>query len=230
MASSLLAAAVAVAVQPVAVLAVAMLAGCGGTSSANGPAATGAADDGSARAKAAFRAYVARLLHVQASEVHGGPSDNTLGNHTRGAARHYTMWPGRDTTRSIRGWVTPDGTVITPEQNLGVLFLEAGVWARPPRQPLNELADLLAGDIIWAFGSQAMFVEAAMLVEGVSPPEITLRPDGSGTLRFFSNDHGGASIVGGGGAPADVYWENVAVLTSDHKATLSKKELGAAQK
>jgi hypothetical protein len=170
------------------------------------------------------------LLNVQLSEIRGGPSDDTLGNHTRGAARHYTMWPVRDPASSIRGWVTPDGTVITPDRNLGVLLLEAGVWAKPPTRPLDELAGLLAGDIIWAYGSQGAYVEQAALVEGVTPPEITLRPDGSGTFRFFSNDHGGASIVGGGGAPADVYWENVAVLTADHKATLSKRELGAARK
>jgi hypothetical protein len=196
------------------------------------PAATapGGTGDGSARARAAFRAYVAKLLQVAESEVHGGPADNSLGNHTRGAARHYAMWPGQDTTGAIRGWVTPDGTVIAPDQNLGVLLLEAGVWARPPKQPLRELASLLAEDIIWAYGSQGNFVETAMLVEGVSPAEIKLLPDGSGTFRFFSNDHGGASILGGGGAPPDVFWENVAVLTADHKATLTKKELGSARK
>src|SRR5262245_48011463 len=133
----------------IAVLSGGMLAACGGTSSANepAPAATGAAD-ASARAKVAFASYVAKLLNVQPGEIRGGPADNTGGNHTRGAARHYTMWPVRDPASSIRGWVTPDGAVITPEQNLGVLFLEAGVWAKPPTQPLGELAGLLAGDII----------------------------------------------------------------------------------
>ena len=225
----------AVAPQAVVVLAGMMLAGmmlaaCGGTSPANEPAPSGVVAGDPARARSAFASYVAKLLNVQLSEIRGGPSDDTLGNHTRGAARHYTMWPVRDPASSIRGWVTPDGTVITPDRNLGVLLLEAGVWAKPPTRPLDELAGLLAGDIIWAYGSQGAYVEQAALVEGVTPPEITLRPDGSGTFRFFSNDHGGASIVGGGGAPADVYWENVAALTADHKATLSKRELGAARK
>ena len=215
-------------------LGLAVLVACGGSPSANEPAATAptttAAGDSAARATTAFGAYVAKLLQVPASEIRGGPADNSLGNHTRGAARHHVMWPREDATSAIRGWATPDGTVVTPDQNLGVLLAEAGVWANPPRQPLNELASLLSEDIIWAYGSQSKFVEAAMLVEGVSPPEIVLRPDGSGTFRFFSNDHGGASIMGGGGAPPDVLWENVVVLTADHKATLSKKELGAARK
>ena len=138
------------------------------------------------------------------------------------------MWPGHDTSNSIRAWVTPDGTVISPEQNLGVLFAEAGVWARPSKQRLDELAYLLSEDIIWAYGSQSKDVMAAPLGGAVTPAEFKLAADGSGTFRFCHNDHGGA-LTGGGGAPPDVYWQNVVVLTADHKATLSKKELPSAQ-
>ena len=203
--------------------AVLLLAGC--ARAAAGPAATGAGDAAS-KATEAFRAYTARVLKVPASEVHGGPADHSLGDHTRGRARHYEMWPGHNTTSSIRGWATPDGTVITPEQNLGVLFAEAGVWAKPSKKRLDELAYLLSEDIIWAYGSQGKDVTTAMLVDGVEPAEFKLAPDGSGTFRFFHNNHGGALVVGGGGgAPPDVYWENIAVLTADHKATLTRREL-----
>jgi hypothetical protein len=224
-------------------VAVLLAAGCAGTPSTTdraaaptgvapteaAPTSAAAPGDPSEKAKAAFRAYVAKLLKVPASEVHGGPADNGLGDHTRGAARHYVMWPGQDTMNSIRGWVTPDGTVITPEQNLGVLFVEAGVWARPSKQRLEELAYLLSEDIIWAYGSQGKDVMFAGLGGRVTPAEFKLAPDGSGTFRFFHNNHGGALITGGGGAPPDVYWENVAVLTADHKATLTRKELRPQQ-
>ena len=199
--------------------------------SADGPAPSaspGASAGDEAKAKAAFRAYVAKRLKVAASDVHGGPADNSLGDHTRGAARHYVMWPGHDTSNSIRGWVTPGGTVISPEQNLGVLFAEAGVWARPSKQRLEELAYLLAEDIIWAYGSQSADVTAAPLGGAVTPAELKLAADGSGTFRFCHNDHGGARTTGGG-APPDVYWQDVVVLTADHRATLSKKELPSAQ-
>lgn len=207
-----------------------MVAACAGASSAGdraapANAAPSAAAGDDAKAKTAFRAYVAKRLKVAAKDVHGGPADNGLGDHTRGAARHYVMWPGHDTSSSIRGWVTPDGTVITPEQNLGVLFAQAGVWARPSKQRLEDLAYLLSEDIIWAYGSQSADVTAAPLGGGVTPAEFKLAADGSGTFRFCHNDHGGALTTGGGGAPADVYWQNVVVLTADHRATLSKKEL-----
>ena len=211
-----------------------LVAACAGASSASDHAAPAAgraapaAGDPSAKAMAAFRAYVARRLKVRASDVNGGPSDNGLGDHTRGAARHYVMWPGHDTSNSIRGWVTPDGTVITPEQNLGVLFREAGVWDKPTKERLDELAYLLSEDIIWAYGSQSKDVMFAPTGGAVKPAEFKLAPNGSGTFTFCHNDHGGAlTIGGGGGAPPDVYWLNTVVLTADHKATLTKRELHA---
>ena len=212
------------------VVVVAALAGCAGTR----PTHETTAGPGGASAmkpefkpRAAFRAHAAKLLHAAPGEMHGGAGDAQIasaGEHSRGGAWHYVVWRGEDTTNSVRGWVTANGTVITPDQNLGVLFAEAGVWAKPPTHTPDELANMLAEDIVWAYGSYGLNVElVTMRIWGLGPPELTLRPDGSGTLRFFSNDHGGASIFGGG-APPDVYWQNDAVLTADHKVTLTKLE------
>src|SRR5262249_28615572 len=160
----------------------------------------------------AFRAYAAKFLNVPASEIRGGPASDSHGDHTRGAARHYEMWRTGNFTNSVRGWATPDGTVITPAQNLGALFVEAGVWANPSKDRLGELAFLLSEDIIWAYGSLGKDVTTAMLVKGVTPAEFKLAPDGSGTFVFCHNNHGGAAF-GAGGSPPDVYWENKVVLT-----------------
>jgi len=46
-----------------------------------------------------------------------------------------------DYVRVARGWVTADGTVIAPDQNLGLMLAEAGVWAQGSTQPADERAD-----------------------------------------------------------------------------------------
>jgi hypothetical protein len=108
--------------------------------------------------------------------------------------------------------------IITADQNLGFLFFEAGVWDRPPKGTPEELADLLAGEIVWSYGMGNGVVNA--LADGMAPPEMTLTPDGSGTMRFFSH-YRQAGPGGAGGGPV-YYFENNVVFTREN-ATLTKK-------
>jgi hypothetical protein len=216
-------------VRPVLAAAV-LFTGCAGGGGA-GSGGGGGGSPGEFTPRAAFRAYAARVLQVPPGEIRGGDNDAksaAAGEHSRGGAWQYVMFHGGNLANAVRGWATADGTVITRDQNLGVLFAEAGVWARPPIHSATELANLLAEDLVWSYG---ITNELAMTIGDMEAPRLTLAADGSGTLRFFSNDHGGGSRpvpaaqagpLGSGGAPADVYWENVVVLTADHKATLTQ--------
>lgn len=194
------------------------LAGCGGAATRSGGAAE-------YPPKAAFRAYVAAQLHVAPGAINGGANSEAQArldrDHTRGNALPYVMWSG-NYNNAIRGWVTLDGTVITPTQNLGRLLAEEGVWARPRRRTPDELAGVIIADLLWSFGPD---VENA--IGDIPSPSFELAPDGSGALRFVLNDHRVASPDGGGGggggAPADVLWEYAIAITADHQATLSRK-------
>jgi hypothetical protein len=200
-------------------LAAVALAACGGAAARSGGVAE-------YPPKAAFRAYVAAQVHAPPGEIEGGANSEAQARldreHTRGNALPYVMWSG-NYNNAIRGWVTLDGTVITPTQNLGRLLAEEGVWDHPPRHRLDELAGVIIADLLWSYGPD---VENAL--GDIPSPSFELAPDGSGTLRFVLNDHRPTSSVdagggGGGGAPADVFWEYTIAITAEHKATLSRK-------
>lgn len=216
------------------------LAGCAGAQPGHDTAHGAGAAAAEFKPRAAFRAYAARVLQVPESEIDGGASDPAsaaAGEHTRGGAWQYAMFHRDHADNPVRGWVTADGTVITPDQNLGVLFAEAGVWARPATRSASQLAELLAGDLVWSFGMANELV--TLRAWGLGPPELALAADGSGALHFFSNDHGAGSrplpaaqgdgLRGGGGAPPDVFWDNRVVLTADHAATLTQTEFTLAR-
>lgn len=183
----------------------------------------GAGAGGEFKPKAAFRAYAAARHDMPPGDFEGGADDAATAaseEHSRGRAWQFHMWHRTDRYTVVRGWATADGTVIAPDQNLGLLFVEEGVWARPPRMPLDKLAMQLAADLVWSYGPGTTL--ETMQAFGLGPPELVLAADGSGKLHFFSNDHGGAMPGMGGGAPPDTYWENTVVLTADHTATLTK--------
>jgi hypothetical protein len=178
------------------------------------------------RATAAFRAYTAERLHVAPADITDS-SDILHGKHTRGSAQAYLMTYARDGRRCARGWATADGTVITPTQNLGRLFAEAGVWAKPPGASLDQLAEALAEDIVWSYAED----DRVEVGDGAKPPELVLAADGSGRLRFIMMSRSGSgdfesqfdpAVGGGGGGFGQTYLQVDVALTADHKATLTR--------
>jgi hypothetical protein len=167
---------------------------------------------------AAFRAHAAKVLKVPIGEVEGSVVESTAARmpHSIAGAWACDMSHGE---REVRGWVTADATVITPDQNLGILFVEAGVWDKPPKGTPDELADRLAGEIVWSYGMNNAVVQA--LDYGMAPPKLNLAVNSSGTLRLFSY-YRRPGPGGAGGGPTSYFEFNV-VLTGDHKATLTKK-------
>src|SRR5262249_5992697 len=103
---------------------------------------------------------------------------------------------------SIRGWALPDGTVVTNQHNLGVLFEEAGAWTSAPK--LN--ADELAGRIVWALGYRYELASAA---------SIELTNTGDGAMHFDVRMH-----LSGNPPPADQQLRCTVALSSRHVAVL----------
>jgi hypothetical protein len=180
-----------------------------------------------APAVAAFRAHAAQRLGVPLD----GLDDDTAyirGKHDHGAA-HAVMMRTRDASRiEVRGWATAEGTVITPNRNLGILFAEAGVWSQPPGTKLGDLALTLAEDLVWSYGEGAT-VDSS---DGLAYPALTLAADGAGTLVFFSSTQSTdpdpearatSSGGGGGGGPGQLTFQDTVTITADHKATLTRK-------
>lgn len=201
-----------------------LLVGCAGKPPAPAaPEARPAPVPTESAAAAAFRAYVARRLHVSPSNLEDDSAYIT-GQHTRGAARALVMRPKGALRTEVRGWAIADGTLITPDQNLGILFAEAGVWADPPAKPPSDLASTLADDLVWSYGSAA---EVEPPSNGMTAPWLVLAADGSGTLVFFSRSESEAldpeADDGAGGGAAQFSFKDTVVLTADHKATLTRK-------
>jgi hypothetical protein len=183
---------------------------------------SGAAMTSDFKPSAAFRAHAAKVLQVPVGEVEGGAIDAATAAslpHSNGAAWASTMWHNDDHSREVRGWVTADGTVVTPEQNLGILFAEVGVWAKSSKLSPDDLADKLAADLAWAYGMNNAVV--ITLDHGMAPPTLTLAGNGSGTFRFFLQWQRPGPGGAGGGPPS--HFEINVVLTADHKAKLIKK-------
>jgi serine/threonine-protein kinase len=174
---------------------------------------------------AAFRAHAAKLLEVPPSEVDGGAIDSATAAsdpHSRHGAWACVMWPKGDHSREARGWMTADAVVITPDDNLGILFAESGVWAgsvKRSRAELSRLADQLADDLVWSFGMGNRVANEPVL--HIPGPSLTLAANGSGLLRFFS-DYRRPGPGGAGGGPGS-YSEIKVALSADHKATLTRK-------
>ncbi|MCA1592515.1 MAG: hypothetical protein LC754_07675 [Acidobacteria bacterium] len=172
------------------------------------------------RPNTAFREYAAKTLKVTPAEIEGGSIDaagartmpNSIGN-----AWAFTMWLKSDRHREVRGWATPDGTVITPDQNLDILFVEAGVWGKKRNQHQNyKLANKLATLVVWSYGMNHMVAR-----EGdIKLPSLELDAKGDGKLRFISSYRAPGGDSAGGGPKT--YTDNLIALTHDHQATLTK--------
>lgn len=173
-----------------------------------------------------FREYAAKVLGIPASEVEGGPKDAT---DAADAGRPYTIgkaWgvivhPKDNQQREVRGWVTADGTVITAEQNLGLLLAEVGVWTKDRKQKDHEIARKAAELLKWSYGYGYSLVMDRDF--GMTPPTLTLKSDGSGELVFFT-DYKSPGPGGAGGGPAD-FTEHRVAFKADKSTTLTKKKV-----
>lgn len=174
---------------------------------------------GFTKAHASFREHIAQTLGVGVDDVQLGPAYEEAGNqfeHTVGRAWGFRGFRKDDPPQSVQGWATADGTVVTREQNLGVLFEQAGVWTDAPKLTAAELAERL----VWSMGMEyRVFVEPS---SGAPVPALQVGEDGAGTLVFFVS-YKQAGPGGAGGGPEQHYKATV-TLTPDHKATLEMTE------
>lgn len=133
----------------------------------------------------AFRAFAAQKLGIAVDQVQGGPTSEAhaaLFKEQRvGKLWAFVMW--RPETKKapkveVRGWASPDGKVITLEQNLGLLFAEAGAWGGGVQPPLDGKA--IAERLVWSLGDSTLEINNAL---GLPYPELTMK-GGEGSLRF----------------------------------------------
>jgi hypothetical protein len=169
------------------------------------------------KAYAAFREHVATILKVKPDQVQVGPSYEEAANdfkETVGRAWGLRGFRKDDPPQAVQGWATAEGIVITPQQNLGLLFEEAGVWTESPGLDAGELASRL----IWAMGmNHRVFIEPSL---SVPEPALNIDDGGTGALVFFVA-YRQPGPGGAGGGPEDIFKVTVA-LTPDHKATFEK--------
>jgi len=170
-----------------------------------------------------FREHAAKVLAIPVEDVEGGSVDAADAAsrmpETVGRAWAYLMHPKGNYQREVRGWVNAEGTVITADQNLGLLRAEAGVWTKDRKQTDDDVADKLAALLSWSYGYGFKVIDYRG--DGMTPPTLTLKPDGSGQLVFFTNyKQSGPGLPG-----PDDFVEHRVVFKADKSATLTKKKL-----
>ena len=166
--------------------------------------------EGFTRAHASFREHAAKVLGVAAKTVEVTPAYEEIANladdgHV-GNLWQFDATNGPLTQNLVRGWAAGDGTVVTPQHNLGRFFEAAGVWSGKP-----PAADDLVRQLVWAMpGNRALF-----------GPRLELDASGSGRLVFLAVYNEGPA----GQYPGpDQYFEYTVTLTADHQATLSRQK------
>ncbi len=195
----------------------------GSGSAAPGSAAAGAPDRSKPmtnldKAYAAFRDHAARKLGVPPDKIQGGPGTEALlkmSKGTIGSVWGYAVRSDAKPGEEVRGWATGDGTVITLEQNLGMLLAEAGVWGGGVSPPLT--APQIAERLAWSLGMNYTVFIAPHL--GVPAPELVLK-GGAGTLSFTVN-YRPPGPGGAGGGPRQLTRFEIA-LTADRRATATR--------
>lgn len=167
----------------------------------------------------AFRAHTAKKLGIAVDQVLGGPVSeahaNLFKNQRVGKIWAFVMWGPGTPKVEVRGWATPDGKVITLEQNLGPLLAEAGAWGGGATPALNgkDLADRFA----WSLADHTVQINNAI---GIPYPELAMK-DGAGTLRFVTG-HRAPGPGGAGGGPQELTLFEIA-LSKDQQATATRK-------
>lgn len=196
-----------------------------GSSSGKQGAANGSAMTAATAAKGtyqaafeAYRAFAAQKLGVAPDKVAGvGPNENIakLQRGRVGQVWAFEAHPKDAMTPEARGWASNDGVVITLDQNLGLLFAEAGVWGGgvSPALTAQQLADTLT----WAMGSGHNVFTAHPKVPA---PELKVK-DGEGSLVFHVDFQ-----QPGARGPRNVSRIEV-TLAKDHRATLTRAPIPA---
>jgi hypothetical protein len=164
------------------------------------------------KARAAFRDHVAGVLHVPSRDVEVGPIDEEIERHMTDhlVGRAWALEAsGSSSQFSLRGWALPDGTVVTDQHNLGVLFDEAGAWTSAPRLDANELAKRL----VWALGFR---------YELVGAPSLELASSGVGAMHFDVREY-----LSGNPPPPDLQLRCTVTLSANHQAELHMEPVPA---
>ena len=160
------------------------------------------------QAHASFRDHAARALKLSPDRILVSPIEEDASvqlDQRVGAAWAFYGSSKDHPDRQVRGWAIADGTVITPEQNLGLLLAEAGVWSGKPKLDADALAERLA----WAMG---------MNHRVVGPRSLHVEPNGTGTLSFQVAYR--PPGPGGAGGGRDRISQCTVTLTADRHARL----------
>ena len=168
-----------------------------------------AAQAGFDKAHASFLAHAASVLKLSPDRILVSPieEDPSVQLDQRiGAAWAFYGSSKDQPNRQVRGWAIGDGTVITPDKNLGLLLAEAGVWSGKPKLDADALAERLA----WAMG---------MNHRVVGPRSLHVDPGGKGTLSFQVAYR--PPGPGGAGGGRDRISQCTVTLTADHHARLA---------
>lgn len=167
------------------------------------------------KAHASFRDHAARALKLPPDRILVSPIEEDASvqlDQCVGAAWAFYGSSKDHPDRQVRGWAIADGTVITPEQNLGLLLAEAGVWSGKPKLDADALAERLA----WAMG---------MNHRVVGPRSLHVEPNGTGTLSFQVAYR--PPGPGGAGGGRDRVSQCTVTLTADHHARLVTTAIAA---
>jgi hypothetical protein len=181
------------------------------------PSGSNSMSPGFSKAHAAVREYAAKHFGVKPDTLRVMPDNEGTANLPHmgrvGKLWSFDAQAGDDTITVL---AAPDGRVASHQQNLGLLFEEAGVWT--DSATLN--ADQLAAQIVESMGSRGMNYRVYDDF-GASAPELTIDASGAGTLVFqVGRKQRGP---GGSGGGPEFRAEAKVVLTPDHQAKL---ELG----
>jgi hypothetical protein len=165
-------------------------------------------EDGFDKAHASFRDHAARVLKLAPAGVLVSPIEDDPSvqlDQRFGAAWAFYGSSKDHPDQQVRGWAIADGTIITPEHNLGILLAEAGVWSGKPKLD----ADALAERLVWAMGTNHRVV---------GPRSLHVDPSGTGTLSFqVGYRPAGPGSAGGGRERVS---QCTVTLTGDHHARL----------
>jgi hypothetical protein len=174
-------------------------------------------------ATAAFRKYAATKLGIPESNVDDGPRNEDEASWSKeriGSLWAITVCRHEKIQDEVRGWASQDGTVVTLDQNLGILLEAAGVWGGGVTPPLT--AQEIAERINWSLGMN--YTVFTNLTVGVPAPALELT-DGAGKLTFVIN-YTQPGPGGAGGGPRQLTRFEIA-LSKDHKATATHTPMSA---